>query len=562
MFESIRQWLGRTAVAPAEPGDPGAGQAQEVRCLEAYRAGMLQFKAGALAAAEQHLRQALGYRHDLAEAHFYLGLIYRKQARLDDARDALLLATAFKPDFADAWLYLGVVALDRKMYEEAEQSYKTALGIRPDYAEAYNGLGKMCEMLSQFSAAADYFKKAIELDPCYALAYSNLAYVTLREFFDVEAALGYVHKALELNPQLAAAHNNLAMILQFQGRCEEALAACSRALELGPASTDTLWIRALAQLMLGQFGAGWRDYESRRHKLRAFNIRKFPYREWDGSPLAGRDVLIYHEQGIGDEIMFASCLPDIFALGGRYVVECSAKLEKLFRRSFATAAIQVSDQWQPDMSYLAALPRFDWQVAAGSLPGFFRHSWDDFPAHRGYLVPNADRVRFWRAQLDKLGPGRKIGLSWRGGLRYTNQSGRSIELEALLPLLSVPGHRFVSLQYGDCADELEKVRERHGCTIHHYQEAIDDYDETAALVSALDQVISVQTAVVHLSGALGKPVWVMVPLTPEWRYMAHGERMPWYPAARIFRQSRQGEWGPVIAQVVSAMPAIADCADV
>ena len=558
MFERVRRWLdGAAAPAPASSVDPAA-QASTERSFEAYRCGLAQFQAGDLATAERHLNQALGYKHDLAEAHFYLGLIHHRQARLEEASDALLLATAFNPDFAKAWFYLGVVALDRKHYDEAADSFNTALRIRPDYAEAYNGLGKMCEMRMQFSAAADYFKKAIELDPRLAIAYNNLAHVTLREYFDAETALKHVQKALELKPRFAGAHNNLAMILQFQGRCEEALAACARALELDPDSTDTVMIRALAQLMLGRFDEGWRDYESRKHKLPAFTIRKLPYPEWNGSALDGRDVLVYHEQGIGDEIMFASCLPDLFALGGRYVVECSAKLEKLFRRSFAAATIQVSDQSQPDMSYLASLPRFDWQVAAGSLPGFFRRSWSDFPAHRGYLIPNLQRVEFWRARLGKLGPGMKVGLSWRGGDHYTNRSGRSIELGRLLPLLSMTGMEFVSLQYGESVDELDDLRARHGVTVHHWQEAIDDYDETAALVAALDQVISVQTAVIHLSGALGKPTWVLIPTTAEWRYMAGGDRMPWYPSVRLFRQMHGQEWGPLINNVARELALAGD----
>lgn len=548
MFDLVKRWLGAAPAASAPAGADVEPAAIE-RCLRAYRSGVEQFQAGELALAERHLSEALAHKHDLAEAHFYLGLIHRKRSEPDDAADCLLLAVAFKPDFAEAWLYLGIIALERRQYDDAARDFAAALRIRPDYAKAYNSLGMMCERREQFRDAAGHFRKAVELKPDYALAYSNLAHVTLREFFDADAALGYAHKALELDPQLAGAHNNLAMILQFQGRSEEALTAAERALVLNPGAAETLFIRALAQLMLGQFDGGWRDYEARKQLLPTFRVRKFPYREWDGSPLTGRSLLVYHEQGLGDEIMFASCLPDLLAQGGRCVVECSQKLELLFRRSFPAVAVQVADQEVADMAYLKALPRFDWQVAAGSLPGFYRRKRDDFPAHHGYLAADPQQVEYWRARLNELGPGRKIGLSWRGGRQYTNQSRRSIELAQLLPLLCMPGARFVSLQYTDCRSEIEQLREQHGVTVHHWQESIDDYDETAALVCALDLVVSVQTAVVHLSGALGRPAWVLVPSTPEWRYMAHGERMPWYPSVRIFRQMGGADWDPVISDV-------------
>ena len=549
MFERVKRWLDSAAAPVHAPSSGAVARTAADRCLEAYRRGLAQFQAGELAVAEEELNRALGYRHDLAEAHYYLGLIYRKQAKLEDASDALVMATAFKPDFAQAWLFLGIVALDRGQFDTAEESLATALRLKPDYPEAYNSLGSLFAQRKQFHDAAVNYRKAIELNPRFALAHSNLAHVTLREEFDAETALAHVQTALELDPQLAGAHNNLAMILQFQGRCEEALAACERALELNPGFAGTLMVRALAQLMLGEFAGGWRDYEARRELLPTFRVRKFPYREWDGSPLAGQSLLVYNEQGIGDEIMFASCLPDLLALGAACVVECSAKLEHLFRRSFPAADLIVSDQAQSDMSYLQALPRFDWQVAAGSLPLRLRRSWEDFARRGGYLVADPARIAFWKERLRRLGPGRKIGLSWRGGSHYTNRSRRSIDLERLLPVLEVPDLHVVSLQYTDCNEEIASVCGKFGVTIHHWQEAVDDYDETAALVCALDLVISVQTAVIHLAGALGRPAWALVPSTPEWRYMARGTRMPWYPSVRIFRQAPGSDWKMVITDV-------------
>ncbi len=499
MFGPVKRWFeSSTAATPVTASEQNAGK-------DAYRAGLACFTAGDYAAAETQLRSALAVRHDLAEAHFYLGLVLRKRGELEEAADSLLLATVFRPDFAEAWHYAGVVALNRGELDDAQRCIKKALLLNPVYAEAHHNLGAVCEQREQLVEAATHYKKSVGLKPDYALAYCNLAKVTLRGEFDGEAALRYIRRALDLEPSMAAVHNNLAMILQFQGRCEEALESAERALALDPAAVNTLLIRAHARLMLGQFAPGWRDYEARKQLLPTFKVRRFPYPEWEGAAPAGHTMLVCCEQGLGDEIMFASCLPDLLRLDAQCVVECSLKLGALFRRSFPQAQIVVADQSDPDMSYLQALPHFDWRIAAGSLPIHFRNDWGDFPAHDGYLAADQCRIEYWRRKLDGLGRGLKIGIAWRGGRQNTNQARRSLTLAELAPLLGQAGAHFVSLQHTECRGEIEQMRASSGATLHHWQEAIDDYDETAALVSALDLVISVQTAVIHLGGALGRP---------------------------------------------------------
>jgi hypothetical protein len=200
----------------------------------------------------------------------------------------------------------------------------------------------------------------------------------------------------------------------------------------------------------------------------------------------------------------------------------------------------------------------DVRIPAGSLPLYLRRSSASFLQHRGYLRADPQRVARWRERLRKLGPGPKVGLSWRGGVPQTGRGSRSLALAELLPVLQ-PGAAssisFVNLQYGRCGDELAAFRQQHGIDIHHWQEAIDDYEETAALVSALDLTLSVCTAVVDLAGALGRPVWVMAPVRTDFRYGLRGEAMRWYPSARVFRQARYGEWGPVLDTIAAALPA-------
>jgi ADP-heptose:LPS heptosyltransferase len=194
-------------------------------------------------------------------------------------------------------------------------------------------------------------------------------------------------------------------------------------------------------------------------------------------------------------------------------------------------------------------PRPDYQVPIGSLAGHFRRGTEDFPQHAGFLTADPQKILHWKARLTTLGPGPKIGLSWQGGVGHTGKARRSLSLEQLLPLLRLPGAQFVSLQYTEVGEEIEALAKRHGIRVHHWQEAIDDYDATAALVCALDKVLTVCTAIVHLSGALGRPALVMVPFGSDWRYGAQGERMLWYPSVRLLRQRQIGQWADVLESV-------------
>lgn len=495
------------------------------------------------------LRAAIAVRHDDARLHLMLGTILERCGQLEDANDSYLLATCYAPVPAEAYYRLGIVASKLRKPEEAISRFRDAIAIRQDYPKAWNYLGKVLLELHRPEEAEEAFQQAVRFDPHYARPWSNLAYVSfeLRSNFDL--ALECANKAIALSPEYVEARSNRAMVLQALGRCEEALAECDTALAIDPDHSRTRVYRAFAHLMLGDLARGWEDYEARLRTYRCFEYRLFDYPDWEGGPLEGKTVLIYAEQGLGDEMMFASCFGEVLKRANHCVIDCSPKLEKLFRRSFPGATIHGGEQVDRDLSWLERVPKIDCKVASGSLPMHFRRDAGSFPRHGGYLCADADRVRFWRARLDDLGEGLKVGLSWRGGMKFTHQGVRSLSLDQLKPLLEMKGVKFVSVQYGDCVDDLERWRRESGLEIAHWQEALDDYDETAALVSALDLVISVQTAVVHLGGALGRAVWVLVPAAPEWRYNRTGNTMLWYPAVTIFRQRELGQWSAVVSEV-------------
>jgi hypothetical protein len=324
----------------------------------------------------------------------------------------------------------------------------------------------------------------------------------------------------------------------------------ARVLELAPGYAAGRSDYAHALLARGEFARGWELYESRWEAEGWPDRAAYTQPPWNGEPLAGKRLLVWGEQGIGDQIMFASMVPEVLAQAAACCLTCEPRLAEIFTRSFPAARVVAQGSAEP--STLAG-QHFDYQVPMGSLGRHLRRDFGDFPQLRGYLHADPAKTRAWAQRLAALGPGRKIGISWRGGFVGTRRHLRSIDLQEWTPILTVPDARFVSLQYTECAAEREALRARHGIALHHWQQAIDDYDETAALVGALDLVISVCTALVHLAGALGRPAWVLVPAIPEWRYMRQGDRMPWYSSVTLIRQQRIGAWGEVIADVAARL---------
>ena len=472
-------------------------------------AGLEKLRAGDLVGAEKYFEAAAGRLADPAEAQLYLGVSLIRQKRYEDALDCFILALHLRPDLAEARFQLGLAQIHLEQFDQAIENFQAVVDLKPDYADAH----------------------------------CNLGYALYKHREELDQAEAHLRRALELDPRKLEAQTNLAIVLDHRGHSDEALGLYERILSITPEDNEVRLNRSLILLARGDYARGWAEYEARRA---LGSHRKFPFPEWDGSALDGRVVLIHAEQGLGDEIMFASCVGDVIARARHCFIECHSKLEKIFRRSFPVATVHGALQTETLQHWLEREPKIDCKIGTGSLPLHFRRHRADFPVHTGYLRADPGRAEYWRSRLAALGAGPKVGISWRGGAVRTRRYMRSVPLEHWTPLLSLPGMHFVSLQYGDCQDEIEAVRKSSGVRVHHWTEAIEDYDETASLVSSLDLVISVQTAVIHLGGALGRPVWVLVSARPEWRYQEAGESLPWYPSVRLIRQAAADQWTPVI----------------
>lgn len=379
----------------------------------------------------------------------------------------------------------------------------------------------------RWGLAANILKRGLQIEPGIAVMWNNLGYCLMHLGHEgqehlLPQAKTCIERAIEINPNDPDFYNNLCIMALHECETREAVAYGEKAQLAEPGFAAAFYNMALAYLMDGNWPMGWRYYDfgikGRFKKDSRYNLPK-----WDGRP--GQRVIVYGEQGLGDEIMFASMLPDM-ARECRVIADCDSRLAGLYERSFDVTAHGTRYNREADWEIDA-----DAQIPIGSLGKFYRTRTEDFPG-TPYLLPDPERRMQYRALLDSLGPKPKIGLAWSGGIKKTFDYRRSLDLDALKPILEHDAD-FISLQYKDPPEDSR---------VTHWPNIVEakDYDETAALVAELDLVITVTTTTAHLCGALGTECWVLVPDRPQWRYMREGDRIPWYDSVEIFR--KDGEW--------------------
>ncbi|HHO59209.1 MAG TPA: tetratricopeptide repeat protein [Thiotrichales bacterium] len=369
-----------------------------------------------------------------------------------------------------------------------------------------------------------------------------------------EQAVQCCNTMLQLNPGFIQAYYNRGVALQKLGRLSEAAASLRQAIQLKPDYAQAHSDLALILLLQGDFAQGWKHHEWRMQAEREKQQVPAPYPQWRGEPLKKKTILVRAEQGIGDEVMFASCFPDLVGLQpGQIIVECDTRLVSLLQRAFPSMNVQ-GNRESKNLRWLDAFGDIDFQVAIGDLPGFFRSQAAQFPRQNAYLQPQPALLEKWRERFRQLGDGLKIGLSWRGGSNDSMKKMRSIEPALWTPLLQ-SGATFVNLQYGDCAAEIDQFEQASGVRINDWEDAdpLTDLENFTAQIAALDLVISIDNSTVHFAGAVGTPTWVLLPAAPDWRWMLERSDTLWYNSLRLFRQGETGGWPPVFDELGAAL---------
>ena len=468
--------------------------------------------------------------------------------RFAEAEQLLRTLAAADPRNANALNLLGVVACHTQQYDTAIDMLQRAIKIDQKTPSFHNNLGLTLMGCGKYEGAIAAFRHALALRSDNSETLCNLG-IALHAFGHFDQATVSLRRAIALDPGNFKAHNTLGGVFAAENRSDEAIACYRRAIEIDPANAKFRSNHGSTLLLVGAFDHGWQEYEYRFGPGAGYARRVFPQRYWEGQNIGGHRVLVWMEQGIGDELLFASMLPDLLQRSATVVVECAPKLLALFKRSFPDA-LMVARTDPPDPRTLLDI---DYQVAAGSLGRFFRSTLESFPSKRGYLTAHMGRVAYWRQRLDKLGTGLKVGFSWRSNNLFGIRAQSCTRIEQWGPIFAVNGVHFVSLQYDECTEELARGRAQFGVSLHTFPEVdlFDDIDEAAALTKALDLVISAPTAVSVLSGALGVETWQMS-YGPDWKTFGSG-RDPWHPSITRFERSPNQTWEEIIEGVARCL---------
>lgn len=512
--------------------------------------GFSYYASGDLEEAALQFKAVLLVKPDDPECLIQEGLIHLVWGNLEYAAESLDKGLAIAPDHPHGWNNRGILHQRRGDMRSALNCFQRAVAIRPGYATAHGNLGLALREFERLDDARVHLERAVELRPDGADAHLNLG--TLRQDLgDLAGAAGAYERALALEPRHAEALLGLGTVEQRRGDLEGARARIEEALAAKPGFAAARTSLGEIQISLGELANGWANYESRLDTPQAPRLA-LPFPEWRGEALPNGTLLVYWEQGLGDVILFASCLPDVLPKVRRLVLNVPKPLGCLFARAFPGVEV-VTGARDAAGSWLAPMGAVDACVPIGSLMRLFRTDRSSFPQRADYLKADPARTAASRRRLGALGQGRKLGISWRGGLFRTGRVQRSLSLTALGPLLRIPATTWVSVQYGDCSAELAGLERAGSAPVHHWPEAIADFEQFAGMLSALDGVVTVCNTTAHLAGALGVPTLVLAPRGASWRYQAAGATLPWYPSVKVLRQRSEGDWTAVIAEAERAI---------
>lgn len=486
-------------------------------------------------------QEAVKLKPDYAEAHYNRGVLLERTQQPGAALASYDQAIAIYPEFHQAHYNRAGVLKELKELEAALSGYDSAIAAKGDYVEAYANRGVVLQELGRREAALASYERAIAIRPDYAEGYFNRGTV-FKALMQWDAALASFDRAIALKPDYAAAYCDRAGVLLEVGRLDAALASYDRAIAMQPDFAEAQYNRSLALLLSGDYENGWLNYEWRwknADRLSLTEARTFGEPIWLGKEsVAGKRLLIYAEQGLGDALQFCRFATAVADMGATVMLEVQAPLANLL------ASVEGVSRVIADGS---PLPEFDYRCPLLSLPLALRTTIDTIPAATPYVRSDAAKVAWWSKRLGDRGRPR-IGLCWSGNPKQGNDHNRSTRLADWIDHLS-PEFRYVCLQK-DIRPADEEILAANPW-ISRFDDELHDFSDTAALCECLDLVISVCTSVAHLSGALGRPTWVLIPFNPDWRWLLDRDDSPWYPTAKLYRQQTSGDWNGVFARVAA-----------
>lgn len=485
-------------------------------------------------------QQAVSIKPDYAEAYHNIAIALQSQGQYATAVEKCTQAISLKSDYAQAYNTMAFCLEKQDLYNEAIENYKQAIRLEPGFVEAYNHLGVVLCGRGKIDEAIKNFELALQYDPNYAEAYNNLG-ILLKEQEQFAEAIANFDKAIQLDPQFPEAYYNLANSLRDQGRCTEAIKNYQEATVLKPDYAQAHWNMSLAHLLNGDYIEGWKGYRWRRNAdLKILtDYHSTGKHRWDGSPFKSKWLLVHYEQGLGDNIQFARFLPIVKARGGTVIFETLKPLIGLFRDF---PGVDELIEYHPGRKLSV---QYDIYASLFDLPNIFETKLETIPSEVPYIHADPAKVEYWRSKL--TGDDFKVGIVWAGSPEHGNDRYRSCSLKCFEPLTKIEGVQLYGLQKGRAARQMDEYVET--IKVINLSEHFIDFTDTAAAIHNLDLIISVDTSVLHLAGAMGKRTWALLPYAPEWRWMLERQDSPWYPTMRLFRQKEWSQWEPVFEEV-------------
>lgn len=505
-----------------------------------YRLGRQLVERQRFEEAQESFTLSLEFEPESAETCFELGNLLHAAGRHADAASHYLRAVDLNPRFPQAWYNLGVVRMLLRDLGRSRVSFEQAIALKPDYAEAHNNLAILMQAAGQVEGALEHYREAAHLQPQFLEPQYNLG-LALQEYQQYEECAATYERLLKRKHDHVDARNNLANVLLELGRTEDARRAYRRVLQFDPAHPEANWNLGLVQLQTGQWREGWKNYEWRfRQPSSARENRVAP--RWDGRPLEGRTILLTAEQGLGDMLQFFRFVPEVVARGGRVLVECHSPLLAIAARLPGVAGSVGKGESPPEHHCWAPLL---------SIPEILGLA--EPPSRAPYVIADPERIARWKRHLGEHSNDQRmrIGVTWSGNPQFKANAKRSLQFANVKALTADREGDvvFYSLQKGVPAIEDTNLVE--------LEDDGTSLEDVAAIISNLDLVISVDTSIAHLAGALAKPVWTMLAHASDWRWMTGRSDSPWYPTMRLFRQQARGDWDPVIEEVRNALGRLA-----